>query len=396
MRKNRTIYALAVVACFIFSIAYKSRISAVLLFAVIGYFFIALALTIVNLFLVKAGFTEQRRVCEKNAQFELGLFISNRSLTPCAPVELVCTIPDRDTGLFSRKRVYASLPPLGKSRLSVMCLHKYRGSYTAKLERIAVYDPLRIIRLSRKLKAEMTLVFLPRKISLGDLAAAASGERNLSQIKLLSGEREEFSHVREYKEGDVIQLVHWKLTAKADELMMKQFEETNERRALILCDYCFDSSDPNPLLRADSIIETAIAFAMSSVDAGVRATVDFGASENGFVSEISDRSSFDRFYDLMSVLPAKMEVCGLADLAAASARAAASVIFLVTARLNEDALNAAEMLSQSFGGLVVLAFVNLSDSPVPESAENGRFLFLNIRGDGEDALLNAVASLSEE
>lgn len=395
MRRNRTIYLLAAAACLVFSIAYKSRISAVLLCAVAGYFVIALLLTFANLLFIKAGFSEERGVYEKNTPFEVSLFIANRFIAGCAPVELICTIPDRDTGTFSGKRIYASLPPLGKCRISITCMHKFRGSYTARIERIAVCDPLRIIRLSRRLNAEMTQVFLPRKIELGSLFPAVSGERTAAVMKLLSGEKEEFSHVREYKDGDTIQLVHWKLTAKNDELMMKQFEEAAERRALILCDFGFDSSGNGLLMRADGVIETAIAFAMSAADAGIRTTVDFGAADGGFVSEIRDRAGFDRFYELMSVLPAKLEVCGFTEMIRAGAMSGASMVFMITSRLTEEVISAAEQLAEISGCIAVLAFVNISDSGAAP-AEDSRLLFLNIRGDGSDALQKAAADLSDK
>lgn len=396
MRKNRTIYALCAAACFIFSIVYQSRISAVLLFAVLGYIPAALLVTFVSLLLIKTGFAEERGVYEKSTPTEFGIYISNRFIVGLAPAELICWVPDRDIGIFVRKRIYASLPPLGKCRISVAGMHRYRGSYTARLERVAVYDPLRIIRLSRKLDEQMTQVFLPRKIPLGDLISAAAGERSVAQLRLPTGEKEEFSHVREYLDGDLIQLVHWKLTAKADELMMKQFEENAQRRALILCDYGIDASDAGLMLRADCIIETAIAFAMSAADAGVQVKVDFGAADGGFVSLISDKAGFERFYELMSVLPAKLEVCPFSELVRDGMRSDASMVFLITARLNEETAQAAQLLAGSFSGLVVLAYINLSDAPLPEYAQNGGFLLLNIRGEGEEHLLSAIEESAQQ
>ncbi|MDE6031881.1 MAG: hypothetical protein K2G32_09705, partial [Oscillospiraceae bacterium] len=60
MRRNRVIYVLVVIACLIFSAAYRSRLSAVLLAAVIGYPVLALLLTAAALLCIKAEFTEER------------------------------------------------------------------------------------------------------------------------------------------------------------------------------------------------------------------------------------------------------------------------------------------------------------------------------------------------
>lgn len=390
MRRNRIIYILFIIGCVVFSAVYKSRLSAVLLAAVIAYPFVAILLCLASLYCIKAGFGEHRGVYEKNTPFDILIDIRNRFIFAYAPVELVCMLPDRDTGIFSEKRIFASLAPFGGCRITVNCIHKYRGSYISKINRIAVYDPLRIIRISRAVKEEMQQVFLPRKIVLGDLIAMSENDRSASPSRLLSGEKDDFSHVREYAVGDIIQMVHWKLTAKQDELMIKQFDEITDRRAVVLCDYGFDSKETSLLLRADGIIETAIAFAMSAAEAGVRVTVDFGTLDRSFVCEIGDKGGFDRFYQLMAVLPARIDVGDFYELIDSVDKTGMSVIFLVTGRLTEELICRADYLAGSFSGVVVLAFVNLGGSPLEEYAQEKRFVFLNICGDSDDALSNAV------
>lgn len=395
MRKNRLIYTLLVVVCLIFSIVYKSRLSSVLLITVIAYPLIALALTAAQLLCIKAGFAETRGVYEKNRVFDIGVYISNQFVFAYAPVEVQCMLPDNETGLFATKRLFASLSPMGKTRISVACMHKYRGSFSAKIERIAVFDPLRIIRLSRKTACEMTLVFLPRKIKLGDLIPAASGERSLVQLNHLTGEKDDFSHVRGYLSGDMLQLIHWKLTAKTDEFMIKQYEEINEQKALILCDMNIDATGSSLLMKADSIIETAIAFALSASDSGLRATVDMGAADNSLVCDINGRSSFDRFYELMSVIPARIESADFPAMVTKNIRSNASVFFLITSRLSDELLKSASLLADGIPHLVVLAYVNPAAVQVSEQYENRRFLFLNLTGDSENALLDAAEKLSD-
>ncbi len=391
MRKNRFLYILLVIVCVAFSAAYSSRISAVLLVAVLAYPLLAFVMALINVFCVSAGFTQKRAVFEKNELFELGVYIKNRFIFACAPVELVCSFPDIDTGLFSEKAVCASLPALGGCRISVKCMHKFRGCFNAEIRRVYVCDPLRIIRLSRKLKESMTLVFLPRKIVLKELMKTAESDRGQVPASPLSKDREDFSHVREYRLGDIMQLVHWKLTAKQDELMIKQFDEITDKRVMILCDYSFEGSESGIMQKADGIIEAAIAFAMSAADAGVKATVDFGTYDEGFVSEITDRRSFDRFYELMSVLPPRLETADFPDVIELCRPEGASVVFLITGKLTEKLVSRAENMAEHFAGIVVLAYINSGGDE--RLAENKSFVFLNIKGSSGDALAEAVDDL---
>lgn len=395
MRTNRLIYCAAVFACAAFSVLYKSRLSAVLLFTVLGYIPLAVLAAAVCLFSVKVGFVDSRGIYPKKTPFDVKIVIANRFVFPCVPVELMCVIADKETGVFSDKRIYASLPPFGKCRVAVSCMHKYRGCYCAQIDRVAVFDPLRIIRLSRRADERMTQIFLPRKIILGDISAENAGDSSAAAKKLLSGEKADFSHVRDYRSGDLIQLVHWKLTAKTDEVMIKQFEELNDRKALILCDYGAQQNGADELVRTDYLIETVVALALSLAQSGIEAAVDFGAYDRNFVCEINKGAEFNRFYELMSVLPAKLDVCGAAALLEEHADTNASVVFLVTARLTREFIAAADLFAEGFNGTLIVALVDVYNSPLAYEAENSHFLFLNIHGDPESGIDKAFAELEE-
>jgi uncharacterized protein (DUF58 family) len=374
--------------------AYKSRLASVLAVAAVAYPLLSLVVTAIGLFCVKAGFVENKGVFEKNVPLELSIYIKNRFLFPYVPIELVCVIPDRDSGLFSEKNICISVAPFGKSTIAVNCLHKYRGLYTAEIKKIMIFDPLRIVCLSKKVKSQMTTVFLPRKIPLDDLTVISSDDRSAAQTKLLTNEKEDFSHVTEYRVGDMIQLVHWKLTAKQDELMIKQYDELDDKRTLILCDYCFEESEASLLLRADSIIEAAVAFAMASVENGVRTKVDFGAADRSLVCEMSDMAGFDRFYELMAMLPAKADTadyCLLIDSYGKSLcdRNSFSTIILITGHLTDDVIFRAKRLAESFSGTVVLAYINIAGLPA-EQGEGEKFVFLNVVGDVAETLAETV------
>lgn len=395
MRRSRIIYCAAIFVCAAFSVIYKSRISAVLLFSVLGYIPLALIAAAVSLFFVKIRFADSRCVSPKNAVFDIKIIISNGCIFPCAPIELMCYISDKETGIFSDKKVYASLSPFGKCRIAISCRHKYRGSYTAQIYRIAVFDPLRIIRLSRRVDEKMTQIFLPRKIILGNISAENSGESSAAQSKLLSGEKSEFSHVRDYHSGDLIQLVHWKLTAKTNEVMIKQFDELNDKRTIILCDYSSHQGDSDELLRADYLVETVIAIALSCAQEGVDASVDFGANDKNFICEITKGVGFNRFYELMSVLPSKLDTCCATSLLEEYADANASLVFLVTSKLTRELIATADSYAESFKGTLILVLVDVYNSPLVYEAENSHFLFLNIQGDPELGFDKAIADLDE-
>ncbi len=386
MTKNRFFYFLFFISCLIFSAAYQSRISAILLVVAVAYPIIAAVLTAISLFTLRSGFAERRCVHEKNEPFELALYLHNNFLFPYAPAELDCLLPDTDTGLFVNKQIFVCVAPLKKIRVFVPCMHRYRGSFAARIARIAVYDPLKIIRFSRSTDSVMQLVFLPRKITIDRLDEVSAGECGAEPDQRLTGEKDDFSHVREYAMGDIFQMIHWKLTAKYDDLMVKQYDSNKDRRSVVLCNFSFAAAAPSAALRqSDAIIETTIAVAMSITRSGVKAVVDTGTAEAG-ICEISDQGCFDRFYDMMSVLPIKLDTVPFPELISKHISADAAAMFIVTSVLSEDIIARAELAGTQLNGAVVLIYVNCTGRSVALPPNDHRFVFAEICGDAQNSL----------
>ena len=220
-------------------------------------------------------------------------------------------------------------------------------------------------------------------MDIGELPAEAHSENSSNPAPLLQGEREDFSHVREYRPGDIMQLVHWKLTAKLDDLMIKQYDEATEHKTAVVCDYSFDGATPGAVMKqADAVIEAAIAFAMAAVKSGDGALVDFGACQPEFRRVIRNMGDFESFYDMMSVFPARLEVQDVAETLRAACRSGTAAVLFITCRLTEDNIFAAETAAEYFHGEVALVWLSMgAHSELEAQAENKKFMFVPIRGE---------------
>lgn len=391
MIRNRIIYIILALAALAFSMIYTSRVTAVILVIVLAYPVIAAILTSIQLIFVKAEFEGTRVVYEKNAVFEYYITVTNGLFLPCSPMEMLCRLPDLDGGTFCEKHVYVSLPPFGKARLAIEGRHLYRGCYPCRIDRVSVVDPLRIIRISKKSDKELTMIFVPRRLSLEDIISNSVGEQDFKRPDPITFEKEDFSHVRDYREGDTMQLVHWKLTAKVDELMIKHYDSINDRRALIFCDW--SGLDVDTMLKTDTIIETALAFVQAALDEGVCATVNTGRGSDDII-RISTAGEFEDFFELMSVLPASAEKTDFTEIIDRTDKNSAAVITLITANLTDKVIQRARELSEQCA--VYLAYINLSQRPVDNNLFEDEFYFFNIRGSGKDALNLAAAMASRD
>ena len=332
----------------------------------------------------EAGFIEQREVHPKETDIEIWLYVRSRLILPLAPVELQCNLPDRGTEyLFCAKRVYAAVPPFGKCRISVSGMHGLSRLVRRRDKPDIGFRPAQD-NMYLKEDIQRRYADIPaRRVDIGELPAEAHSENSSNPAPLLQGEREDFSHVREYRPGDIMQLVHWKLTAKLDDLMIKQYDEATEHKTAVVCDYSFDGATPGAVMKqADAVIEAAIAFAMAAVKSGDGALVDFGACQPEFRRVIRNMGDFESFYDMMSVFPARLEVQDVAETLRAACRSGTAAVLFITCRLTEDNIFAAETAAEYFHGEVALVWLSMgAHSELEAQAENKKFMFVPIRGE---------------
>lgn len=103
---------------------------------------------------------------------------------------------------------------------------KYCGLVNIKISKVKVYDYFRIYAMSRKDFWEIQLPVWPKKAELEE------NEKGLLFQKMEASEKfskdrpgddpSEIFDIRAYREGDRLQRIHWKLSSKKDQLLVKE------------------------------------------------------------------------------------------------------------------------------------------------------------------------------
>jgi uncharacterized protein (DUF58 family) len=103
--------------------------------------------------------------------------------------------------------------------------------------RARLIDPFGLAAIDRVVGDRATLVVYPRVEIIGEYAPPqrnTGGER--SAIHLIAPSGDDFYGVREWRDGDDLRKIHWRSTARRDELMIRQDEVRPFPRATILID----------------------------------------------------------------------------------------------------------------------------------------------------------------
>ncbi|MDO5733773.1 MAG: DUF58 domain-containing protein [Eubacteriales bacterium] len=108
---------------------------------------------------------------------------------------------------------------------------------------------------SKKLEALDKIYVLPQKMDL--LAETAEAEMQLEEGAFLAkksmSEIDEIDRMRQMQPGDRIKSIHWKLSARVQDWMVKQYEKAEERQVLFLFDLPKIPAKASNLEREDTL-----------------------------------------------------------------------------------------------------------------------------------------------
>ncbi|MGJ7906121.1 DUF58 domain-containing protein [Actinopolyspora sp. H202] len=163
------------------------------------------------------------------------LRLSSRSGMPVGATELTDSVPNSLGG--DAYRVLDRSP--GRSGTSVeYAIHaELRGVHRIGPLRCRSGDPFGFSAFDRELLTTSRLIVVPRVFELTGLPAGfGAGKGDSGSGGTHAGGGADDSTVREYRQGDDIRRVHWKTTARRDELMVRTEERPERGGTTVLLD----------------------------------------------------------------------------------------------------------------------------------------------------------------
>ena len=185
----------------------------------------------------------------------LFLRMRHRGLLPIAPLLLELSDPagskDRDIRLKNMPHRLQSF------RLPIHTLHV--GVFSVGLHACTVEDLLGLVRKRVLLKQTFfDLLVLPRIFDMEPLKLAP-GDPGSELMSRATEDLNAPSDIRSYQQGDAMKKIHWKLSMRKGELMVRKFDEPILQDVLILMDCSRPPSWGHPQAEADlrdALLET--------------------------------------------------------------------------------------------------------------------------------------------
>ena len=314
---------------------------------------VSLLYTLISRRALKLYMISAAEFTEKNADTEYHFRLINESILPFPFIDAYFKLPLANSVRTSERCVKISMAPLSDYEMKNPVRFRFRGTYEIGVTCLYVYDFFRMIRVRVDIDSFTTVYVLPRKLVLeDDTAQTVSDSAKQTKKSPNSYEKIEVSDIRDYRLGDPLKSIHWKLSSKTEELIVKDYNSGTTDLTYILSDlsvrfpseppvkpFVAPDTDPDSLppadvaelvsdeayedmneYCADGVVELTVASVLKELRAG--RTVDLmwfdERSEIGaYFFELRSTADFDTIFRLFAtapVAPAEKTVAGLSKM----------------------------------------------------------------------------------
>lgn len=153
------------------------------------------------------------------------ILLTNESPLPLPFAELELLLPSSGSAVRCVERIAAvSLAPFGHCELQRDIEFYYRGQYTIGVRRAYIYDPFRMFRIVNNAVSLDTVFVTPRRLTIPGNSDISAFDIDADSSKHAAGiDRSDIADMRDYRIGDHMKDIHWKLSTKKEDLVTREF-----------------------------------------------------------------------------------------------------------------------------------------------------------------------------
>lgn len=190
--------------------------------------------------------------------------VSHASILPVGELRLYAGL---DQG--AQQEISARIPPFSKHtfRCRISCSH--RGIYASGVGKVAACDLFGLFQMRRTLNARpMRVMVLPKRVEAEPMMLEAS-DMGVEMRALSPEDNASPSGIRSWQDGDSLKKVHWKLSMRRREVLVRTYEETARPDTLVIPNLSHIALDSDGRLSAeDAVCEQSLGAAEAQMKLG--------------------------------------------------------------------------------------------------------------------------------
>lgn len=260
MKKTRILYLCLLISALIFAYFNGGKIPYMLLYTMLLISGISAVYTLIIYLRFKYGQELDKKFVTKGDKVKFTFSISNEDFFIYPYLKI--TFYGSNTIFENQFQVRNfSLLPISVRNFAFELQCNYRGCYEIGVSSVEIEDFFGLFKLRYTIGEPKYITVYPRIVYLEKFRLKTDF---MSEAHSALNSRDEdmttVSDVRKYQYGDSLKRIHWKLTARTQELMVKKFQATSETNILMLLDLSKNNfSLGENIIIEDKLIESAVA-----------------------------------------------------------------------------------------------------------------------------------------
>lgn len=183
-------------------------------------------------------------VVDKGKNVTGKVIVNNKYFIPLNEIVLNFEINNILTGEKKKVKESIFLGLTNKSEMPLELESKYCGCIKVTLENVEIFDIWKIASIKKKINKSQQVYIMPfttlQVIELGNSDAKEASD-TWKYMDNVAGTSGEVFDIKEYQIGDNIKNIHWKLTGKYENPMVKKMSKESEDSIILIFDNRFES-----------------------------------------------------------------------------------------------------------------------------------------------------------
>lgn len=197
----------------------------------------------------------------------------------------------------------SAIGPRKESRHDFQIESPYCGRIYVSVQSVRILDYFGLFAWNVPMKAQARITILPELFSSDVTITSMSAVADDSTVSRRGDDRTEVFQLREYQSGDDVRQIHWKLSSKLDNLLLREPSQSVSRSLLVF----WDKRDACPPETMDALAETAASVCQALCDSGTAFDLCWTERDELELRQIRDGET------LLQTIPALVTQAGLPE-----------------------------------------------------------------------------------
>lgn len=284
---TKLLFLALIIICIAFYILYLWDFALVLLIVIAALPLIMFITTLLAKRSIKVEFALQDKTVAKDDPFPVQICITNKSFFPIGKAEAKIEYYNVFNKHINEFELYLPIQSRNTQRVTFKLKSKFCGIIKIRIAGIRIYDPLRIFKFKVGKNVATEIAVLPNAHEISGTVSYSdriNEESNVYSENFPGDDPSEVFDLRDYAVGDKLNRIHWKLSSKKDEFIVKEYSLPIDIPCTLFLDLkCYEDSDYTlPLF--DTLVEAMVSLSQFLLEnERVHSVIYYNAKTKSFV-----------------------------------------------------------------------------------------------------------------